>query len=157
MHQEPRNPREEHCFQKGMSTVSLWFAHAQTYVWMLTNLPEEAAEYGAEYSARGWPTFERAVSDMLTESCKLLDLGSFDEETCTSWFKTSQVCSEARRTPIVPEAFSAELAKKVFTQEEDRPMIDKMYAQTFMEVMSVAKVLKYKCVGWTIRDIATFA
>jgi Ca2+-binding EF-hand superfamily protein len=153
LHQEPRNTREAHSFQKGLQMTSLWFAHAQTFVWMLRSVPEGVTEY----EARGWTTFEHTVSDMLTESCKLMDFGDYDEETCTSWFQTSQVCTEARRPPLVPEAFAADLATKVLTKEADRSIVENLYSQTFAEIMGACKVLKYKGSGWTMRQIATYA
>jgi hypothetical protein len=151
--QSPETQQDKLCFEHGLSKVSLWFTHAQTFVWMLRTVPDGVTAY----DDRGWPTFERQVGDLLTETGKLIDLGDFDEESCTSWFSTYQVCREARRPPLEPEAFAQELATKAFTKEEDRELVEDLYRKTFMEVMNVAKVLKYKSVGWTMPEIATFA
>jgi len=133
--------------------VSLWYTHARTYHWMLTTVPDGITPF----SARGWPTFEHALGDLLTDCCKLIDTVDFDDDTCTSWFKTLKICTKARKPPILPQAFKNELARKVFTKEADRALLASMYEATFMEVMSTSQVFKYKGLGWTMQEIAMLA
>jgi len=152
LYQARRSDEEEDAYKRGFKSVNLWYAHAQTMVWLLTVVPDGVLQF----AVRGWPTFERAVSVMLTESSKLLDLGKLNE-TCTRWFQTCKICTMQRQPPLVPDVFDAMLKTKIFALETDRPAVERKYAQTFHEVMASAKILEFQALGWDPAQVATFA
>jgi hypothetical protein len=152
LYQSSRTDEEEEAYRRGFKAVNLWYAHAQIMAWLLTVVPEGVTPF----ASRGWPTFERAVSVMLTESSKLLDLGKLND-TCTRWFQTCKICTMQRQPPLVPDAFDVLLKTKQFALETDRPAVERKYAQTFHEVMASAKFLEFQALGWDPTQVACFA
>mmetsp|Transcript_27312 Transcript_27312/g.42476 ORF Transcript_27312/g.42476 Transcript_27312/m.42476 type:complete len:403 (-) Transcript_27312:130-1338(-) len=123
------------------------YVHQSSHVWMLTKVPS-TAEIKLPYGSRGWPMFERSLSQMIIPSSRVLDLGKFDA-TCTSWLETSVSCRANRYPPMAPEVFVTELRKKAFSQgAADRSWVIERYAETFAEVICSAEELHFNDLGW---------
>jgi len=143
LHQEPRSEKEQQSFLRSLAYVGLWFAHRDTYVWLLTRSPDGVRSY----EDRGWPTLERAISQMISPSPKVLDIGRLDR-SCTTWQRTSEVCQIRASPPLSPDAFSKQLALKVFTKSSDQSLVEKRYRQVFEEVMGSLPALSWSGCGW---------
>lgn len=145
--QHPRSADEERSFHRARNEVHLWYVHQSSHVWMLTKVPC-TAEIKLPYGSRGWPMFERSLSQMIIPSSRVLDLGKFDR-TCTSWPDTSIACRANRYPPMAPEVFVTELRKKAFSQgAADRSWVIERYAETFAEVICSAEELHFNDLGW---------
>ena len=73
-------------FKRALATINVWYANSESMVWRLTKLPP-APRPGHDinpYDRRGWCFFEKAVSEMITSSDRVLDLGLVvaDDGTC---------------------------------------------------------------------------
>ena len=89
--QQPRTAEQQSQFEKALKHINIWYAHSLTIVWMLTRVPAGVRAY----EERGWPCFETAVSSMLKDSNKAVDLRSLrdnwqtlDTEWCSAWRQT---------------------------------------------------------------------
>ena len=87
-------------FKRALGTINIWYANCETMVWRQTKLPP-APRPGHDinpYDRRGWCFFELAVSEMITPSDRVLDLGlvvnddgtfkegsEFFEHSCGGW------------------------------------------------------------------------
>lgn len=142
LYQEPRSAEQHVAFERGMRNVSLWYAHRETQVWLLTKVPEGVRPY----TERGWPTMERAVSQLLTPVDKVLDMGFF--ERGKDWPQAIQNCRAVLRPPRVPDGFAADLQAKVFTKGMDQSLVEKQYRQTFQDIMGSSESLDFSCLQW---------
>eukprot|EP00966_Prymnesium_polylepis_P319546 7375993-Prymnesium_polylepis.1 len=126
---------------------------------MLTALPPRYPEgYSlpadanvAEYADRGWCFCESRWAMLTKDFDYTLDLGKLDGKQRDMKAIIIQVCTKggARRPPITPEDFVAELQAKSFTNgKEDRPMVGELYRAAFVEEMGKAKELRYTGLGW---------
>lgn len=152
LYQRPRTAQEDAAFGRGLGAVNVWYAHEETMVWLLTKVPSGVVPY----NLRGWPTFEKALSGMLTDSVKLLDIGQCDDN-CAVWFTSSEVARIVRTPPLVPTAFAAELSAKTFTNNADHGFVEKKYADTFSEVMGSAQHLLFAGLRWSPDQICRVA
>ena len=80
----------------------------RTEVWLLT---KSYHGQGADYADRGWPTWERAVAELLSDANAVLDLGKLTSCGTTSnavptMAQICQTCVVTRSPPIVPEDHS---------------------------------------------------
>ena len=134
-------------FKRALASINIWYANCETMVWRQTKLPP-APRPGHDinpYDRRGWCFFEKAVSEMITPSDRVLDLGEVvaDDGTCRegeeffgheypSWGLGGWVaaeddpygdvhptvvkaCSKLRKFPMSPAVFSHELDNCTFT------------------------------------------
>mmetsp|Transcript_84728 Transcript_84728/g.274480 ORF Transcript_84728/g.274480 Transcript_84728/m.274480 type:complete len:663 (+) Transcript_84728:83-2071(+) len=143
LYQEPRSSAQKASFERCLHFIGLWYAHSETCVWLLTRAPTG----GRQYDQRGWPTFERAISQMITPASNVLDLGCFDGR-CRDWLRTQEVCKARRQPPMVPETFSKELHRKAFAEAADFVLVDSSYRDTFEDLMGSATQLEFRCLGW---------
>lgn len=148
LYQLPRTEIEDKSFQLGLKNVNLWFAHAEITVVGMTKVPQDVLEY----DKRGWPTFEKCVSSMITDSTKVLNLGSLDGD-CTDWLRTSKTCRAGRLPPMAPDDFCKAVEQRVFTNANDCAFVKQKYELTFNEVMGSAKFLDFQSAGWFKDDV----
>merc|ERR1712139_371968 len=73
--QQVRSAEQNESFGRSLKHINIWYAHVKTLVLLVTKVPAGVRPY----DKRGWPTFERAVSQMLTPSDLLWDLGGLPE------------------------------------------------------------------------------
>lgn len=150
MHQrgpdKKRTLAEERSFQRALKHVSLWYAHQSTEVWLLTRVPRESTQY----DERGWPFFECAVSSMITDPRKLLDISAADPRNGQDWDWASvkSICRMRMRPPILPEEFARMLQNKRFTNGADRAFVTKKYKQAFEEVLGPTQELRFTDLRW---------
>jgi len=148
LYQCPRDPHQEAAFDRALTSVDLWFAHADTMVWSLTKVPEKLVQY----QDRGWPMFEHTISGLLTERTKLMDIGKLNEN-CTDWFATCNKCTVDRQPLLTPASFEAQLAKKTFGNGADRITVNAIYESIFTEVMESTTMLEFIGLGWGSKQI----
>lgn len=108
-----------------MVATDLWSPHTRRYAHRLTttytmNELPPGWEDATPYDVRGWTTFEQSVS-ALNKSTGTLDTGGWrplaDPRTTRS--AASLVPRSYRPPPLVPRAFAAKLATKLFTNGAD--------------------------------------
>jgi len=150
--QKPRSDEEAAKYKRALHSVDLWYAHWLTEVWLLTKVPDGVAPF----DARGWTSFERAVSSMLTPGESVLDLGRL-REGWKNWGQVVQDCQAKRRPPPFPDAFTAELLCKKFSVKGDRDFVAGKYRETFHQVMRSARELCYADAGWRDREVEQLA
>lgn len=150
-----RTKEQAETFDAARNYMNLWFAHQATTVWALSYLPPDADRAG--YHQSGWPTFERAVSAMLTPRSRVLDIGEdFREElvaakpgACDYARLALSTMDRSRGVPKAPEAFDEAIEGKRFTDEADKDAVVKFqYARTFRAVIADAPVLSFTNVGF---------
>ena len=134
-------------FKRALKLINIWYANNCTMVWRQTKLPP-APRPGhniKKYHKRGWCFFELGVSEMISPSDKVLDLGLLvgDDGTFTEegmfftehklgglgggWAAADgdefgallptvvKQCSTQRQFPMPPEAFDQALDQCTFT------------------------------------------
>lgn len=154
LYQMPRTNLEQMAHQRGMQHVNVLYAHQDTFVWMLTKvLPHLDI---IPYHSRGWPTFERALSQLITMASMVWDLGKLNED-CEDYLSTMRHCVAKREAPKDPKAFEQALAPKTFTQDIDRNFVVERYAITFKAIVLSATQLCYSGLMWNDNDCATLA
>lgn len=150
LHQSPRSDEDTLSFKRGLCDVNLWYAHQATDSWLLTMpLPDSLP-----YDERGWPTFERAVSSMLTPCYALVDLETFAQD---GGRKNQQKNQPARNPPFIATLFAELLNDKTFTNGSDREMVAEIYTKTFQELMSGVQRLMYDNLSWGMRQVSQLA
>merc|ERR1712232_296128 len=95
-----------------------WYAHTEVESWLLTK-PPASVVLEHIYDDRGWPTFEKAISSMITPSHRLYDIGKLDPTKGADWTTIEVDISSDRWPPKAPEVMTAELAMKHFTNGAD--------------------------------------
>jgi Ran GTPase-activating protein (RanGAP) involved in mRNA processing and transport len=130
LYQESRVPEEQKLFEQSLRHVGIWFAHRETYVWLLSRTPD----FVRPFEDRGWTTFERALSKMITPLDKVLDISKVDR-SCIDWQRTVEICKLNGSTPPLPEALVNVLRLKFFSKLSDQPLVEKIYRRTFEDVM----------------------
>jgi hypothetical protein len=159
LYQQPRTPEQQAAFDRGLANVNLWYTHQDTVVWLQTWLP---ARVQNKYDARGWPTFERAVSWMITDTNSVLDLGPggksiTEDERSQDWTWLFEACKAGRKPPRVPEEFRNVLMTKHFTAGADMEKVANKYEKTFTEVLNHAEQLWFADLGWDDTDAKELA
>ena len=146
-------------FKRALKSINIWYANCESMVWRQTKLPPSprpghgctcgkplltpaCATCGGinPYPLRGWCFFELAVSEMITPSDRVLDLGlvvandgtcregrEFFEDEKGGWVAAEddpdgyrhptvvKACSKLRKFPKSPTVFSHELDSCTFT------------------------------------------
>lgn len=152
LYQEPRSVEEQASYERSLVHMDLWYAHERTCVWLLTKQPPDTEPY----RERCWPSFERAVSQMITPDGNLLDLGLFDGR-CKDWARTLEVCKARPQPPTVPETFAMELQRKAVSQSSDRHYLASKYREAFTELLGLARQLDFRAVSWGAAEICSLA
>lgn len=160
-------------FIRALTNINVWYAHSKTMVWRLTKLPPAPRPgHGVNpYDRRGWCFFEKAVSEMITPSERVLDLGEAvaDDGTCREgngffskrgyggWVAAQddphgaafptvvKRCRRDRQFPTPPELFNEKLDQCVFTNGRvDADMVKIKYERTFQNVVAEAAHLNFR-------------
>lgn len=150
LHQRPRTHEEEQAFHRAMDSMHLWYAHQGTRVWTLSRVPK-GAECAMPYGDRGWPLFERAVSEMVTPGGFLLDLGLLSASTqCDEdWTSVCRACAAGRAPPPTPQAFADALRSRHFSEGlVDCHWVGAAYANAFLQVFGGAEELIFNELQW---------
>ena len=141
-HSGGQTEEQKASFKRALGTINIWYANCETMVWRQTKLPP-APRPGHDinpYHKRGWCFFELAVSEMITPSDRVLDLGLVvaNDGTCNDgieffssrgggWVAAEddpfgvehptvvKACSKLRKFPMSPAVFSHELDNCTFT------------------------------------------
>lgn len=145
LHQVERTPAETNSFKGGLKNCNLWYAHEAIEAWLLTTVPLGVTPY----TERGWPTFERAISSMITPDHMLLDIGQYKADNAKSWPLIYKECKAGRSPPKAPDLFNAELAQKKFTNGADIEMVQGKYTSTFEKVLAGVVDLSFSNLMWT--------
>ena len=73
--QAERTEEELAVFKIALGNVNLWYGHLLVEKWLLTAKPEGAPVGMLQYAERGWPGFERQISELQSPYDSLFDLG----------------------------------------------------------------------------------
>ena len=165
---KPRGARTEAQqakFDAALRTISLWYAHQQTVVWLLNYLPPDQPptpawtdesgkahpeQMRAAYADSGWPTFERRVASILTRPMDVLNvtLAVRDElmgadPSVYDEGNYPRLCTRAldffRGAPLAPASFDDLLDRKEFANGADADQIVKpAYSAAFKAMIAEA-------------------
>jgi len=141
---DDRSEAERASFERGLCNVNLWYGHQLTTVWMLTRVPNGVKPY----TERGWPYFERCLSEQITPFHYALDLGRCPEDYKGQYWDLKKFCNSARQPPVSPRIFNEALEQKQFTNGSDREIVKEKYTTSFHEIMSSATRLVYENLNW---------
>ena len=141
---EDRSQEEIDSFKRGLLNVNLWYGHQLTTVWMLTRVPDGVKPY----TERGWPCFERRLSEQITPFHFALDLGRCPDDYQGPYWDLKNICNSAREPPVPPLEFDQDLKQKTFTNGSDAGFVMNLYKKSFEEVMSSATRLVYEYLLW---------
>lgn len=161
-----RTDEQTQSYMRALMNVHLWFANRHTMVWRLTKLPlpRDAGREIKPASTRGWCFFELALSQMITPSDRVLNLGVVVEDngSCfdgSKFYERSfgqlfggwealeddpegrsrptlvKTCSSDRQLPMVPSVFDEELKNLSFSNRSDAEFVQRKYAQVYRELM----------------------
>ena len=148
-----RSPEEVISFGRALAKMGSWYGHKLTTVFSMSLLP-----FGWDatpYNSRGWPTFERAVSQLITEA------------THDGWRMLADPAvvrltrpgkSPYRDAPEHPRSFAARLALKVFTSgKSDCELVAALYTDTLAGALGNAEKLCFIHSGWGDEEVVQFA
>jgi hypothetical protein len=138
------NTEEQSCRQRGLIDASLWYAHERIESWLLTKVPDGIMPY----DSRGWPTFEKALASLITPDHMLLDIGQYNETDHAGWPHIYGACKAGRSPPITPEKFNKKMSDLGFSVPKDLELLQKMYTETFIEVLAGVQELAFSNLNW---------
>ena len=120
--------------------MQVWYAHMLTTVLLLTGKQDGVS---LSYQDRGWPTFERLVSMILTPSTRnvwpmIVDVGAMPDDAET--MPDDGYCK--RLVPMTVDRFAATIREKKFTNNADVELVIGLYKKTVESVLSKAPNLK---------------
>ena len=159
-HQSPRVGDEEAMFNKALQNTNIWYASAKTRVWCLTKV----AEGVREYENRGWPRFEKAVSQLAHDQGDAISIECVANGQ--TWDAIEKMGKMSQEAPLHPTLFAESLDAKTddgnhkifFTNgKSDRPFVVQKYQDTFEEVMGSAETLNFIGMDWRDEHAATLA
>jgi hypothetical protein len=154
-----RTAPEQAAFGTALKTMGMWYAHRLTTTVILSELPPgwprsaEAAPFFPEgwLRGKGWPSFERAVSGMIKRG------------TSTSFRRIVDPAVPRgygggyRAPPMHPREFAADLSRKIFTNGADCEVVARLYADAFTAALGEARVLEFRLLEWTDKEVEAFA
>lgn len=161
-----RQGHHQEAFERALRHASMWFAHRGTYSLMLTGGGAGRSDHG-----RGWPFFEQAVSSLVKDASRSLDVGYFlgeewqlelagktdaERVACRTWQMVERHAKKCRLVPMTPSEFREKLESKAFADDLDRSFVARKYEQTFREVMLSASELDFSRRHWADADVSKF-
>lgn len=152
--QESRTPEQLASFKRSLHWILIWYVHADVIKLLFTSSPP-----GVDirpYSERGWPTFEVALSKLITPPELVLDLGLYDEKLCLDFESTCKFCKAPQEPPLNIQGFASELKTKAFTVPEDYGFLERKYSDAFMAWIGGVEELTASNLGWGDEDAAKF-
>eukprot|EP00930_Biecheleria_cincta_P033854 TRINITY_DN23436_c0_g1_i1.p1 TRINITY_DN23436_c0_g1~~TRINITY_DN23436_c0_g1_i1.p1 ORF type:complete len:423 (+),score=59.11 TRINITY_DN23436_c0_g1_i1:222-1490(+) len=137
---------QENLFQKASQSVDIWYTHHKTQVWMLTKV------LGNEqpYKERGWPSWERTVSEIFTQEPHLLNLGRLllpeQKLDCQT---LRDLCTASREPQQFPEKYDKLIDQKHFTRGvQGKQLIKESYRPDCCEALVGAWKLRLEGLRW---------
>ena len=120
--------------------MQVWYAHMLTTVLLLTGKQEGVS---LSYQDRGWPTFERLVSMILTPKTDIVwpmivDVGAMPDDA--EKMPNDGYCK--RLVPMSVDRFAATIREKTFTNNADVDLVIGLYKKTLESVLGKAPNLK---------------
>jgi len=142
LYQEPRTDVELDSFKKSMKFINLWYAHALTTAFLVTDTPKGLVAY---YD-RGWTTFEYQLSWLI----KLADKDNV-------WPQVADLGKgkRGRPSPVEPDAFweGHMFGDKRFTNGFDREKVARRFRETCEDVFGSVTELDFDSLGWGNEDM----
>ena len=137
---QERNAEDKAAFDEALSCMQVWYAHMLTTVLLLTGKQEGVS---LSYQDRGWPTFERLVSMILTPKTinvwpMIVDVGAMPDDGKT--MPEDGYCK--RLVPMTVDRFAETMRKKKFTNNADVEVVIGLYKKTVESVLGAAPQLK---------------
>ena len=137
---QERNAEDKAAFDEALSCMQVWYAHMLTTVLLLTGKQEGVS---LSYQDRGWPTFERLVSMILTPNTTMVwpmivDVGAMPDDA--EKMPNDGYCK--RLVPMSVDRFAATMRKKKFTNGADCELVIGLYKKTVESVLGAAPRLK---------------
>ena len=129
-------------------SMDLWYAHAGTSVFMLTEMPARFNRSRPSYDESGWTTYERCCTELVKEN--ELDYAGWRlvHELDTSGAqkgrrKSCKTLGGGRRWPIGPDDFDKIIEFKTFTNGADRDSVRELYRQLSTELLGCTLMLDF--------------
>ena len=137
---QERNAEDKAAFDEALSCMQVWYAHMLTTVLLLTGKQEGVS---LSYQDRGWPTFERLVSMILTPNTPnvwpmIVDVGAMPDGA--EVMPDDGYCK--RLVPMTVDRFAATMREKKFTNNADVEVVIGLYKKTVESVLGKAPNLK---------------
>ena len=115
--QTPRTPEQQECFDRALRAINHWYAHANTYAWLVTDARVPHADGRLlGYADKGWTMFERTLVGMIKarSGSQIKELGG-----------GLGITEETPKPPADPLAFCAghRYGENVYTNGSDRDRI----------------------------------
>ena len=137
---QERNAEDKAAFDEALSCMQVWYAHMLTTVLLLTGKQEGVS---LSYQDRGWPTFERLVSMILTPKTSyvwpmIVDVGAMPDGA--EEMPDDGYCK--RLVPMSVDRFAATIREKKFTNNADVEVVIGLYKKTVESVLGKAPTLK---------------
>ena len=125
---QERNAEDKAAFDEALSCMQVWYAHMLTTVLLLTGKQEGVS---LSYQDRGWPTFERLVSMILTPKTELVwpmivDVGAMPDGA--EEMPDDGYCK--RLVPMTVDRFAATIREKKFTNNADVEVVIGLHKKT---------------------------
>jgi hypothetical protein len=170
LYQSPRSESEEAIFTAALRRVNIWYAHPMVWVFRITapvSTPAGDEKLAPAYDERGWPSFEKEMSELLHHSTMVLDISKWEE--FKTYYRTRNqrplrwqankydLCKCARSPPMLPDDFRTLLQTKTFTHSEDGLFLANMYEKTFRDMMASVESLQFTALGWTDEEVTELA
>jgi len=155
-----RTPAEREAFSTALETMGVWYGHRLTTTFISAELPdgwprrpEDAPFFPLGWlKGKGWPTFERAVSNMVKRASDNTFRRIVDPLAHTVGFY------QYREAPAHPRTFAARLGRVIFTNgKQDCELVAGLYADTLAGAFGHAKLLEYKFAMWTDEEAQDLA
>jgi len=140
--------------------MGVWYGHRLTTTFISAELPdgwprrpEDAPFFPLGWlKGKGWPTFERAVSNMVKRASDNTFRRIVDPLAHTVGFY------QYREAPAHPRTFAARLGRVIFTNgKQDCELVAGLYADTLAGAFGHAKLLEYKFAMWTDEEAQDLA
>ena len=137
---QERNAEDKAAFDEALSCMQVWYAHMLTTVLLLTGKQEGVS---LSYQDRGWPTFERLVSMILTPKTTfvwpmIVDVGAMPDGA--EEMPDDGYCK--RLVPMSVDRFAETMREKKFTNGADCELVIGLYKKTLESVLGKAPNLK---------------
>ena len=137
---QERNAEDKAAFDEALSCMQVWYAHMLTTVLLLTGKQEGVS---LSYQDRGWPTFERLVSMILTPNTfvvwpMIVDVGAMPDGA--EKMPDDGYCK--RLVPMSVDRFAETMREKKFTNGADCELVIGLYKKTVESVLGKAPKLK---------------
>ena len=133
---QERNAEDKAAFDEALSCMQVWYAHMLTTVLLLTGKQEGVS---LSYQDRGWPTFERLVSMILTPNTAMVwpmivDVGAMPDGA--EEMPDDGYCK--RLVPMSVDRFAETMREKKFTNNADVELVIGLYKKTVESVLGKA-------------------